>query len=47
VTRTADDDRPPASLYVISRGGQLTGVAALLTAHPASMSGQSACETAY
>ena len=47
MTRTADGDRPPASLQVIGRGDQLTGVAPLLIAHPASMPGQSACQAAY
>jgi hypothetical protein len=41
VARTADCDRPPASLYVICRGGQLTNVAARLIAQPASLPGQS------
>jgi hypothetical protein len=47
VTRTADCDRPPASLYFICRGGQLIGVAALLIAHPTNMPGQSACEATH
>ena len=46
VTKTADCDRPSASLSFMGRGGQLTGVAALLIAHPASMLGQSAPEAA-